>query len=172
MVTDFFVICVFSLYSSDFSIANCSAGLFVQLSFSVYFKLLVGCLICIRLSLHLTPVPIYCHQWIFVLCCSPRYYHEGCLSLQRGAVSFFPIYWSIFTSYFLLLLVSWYSWAVFSIFMSMGVKHVIKHRASFETVRLALASLMLISFWTGNLQFVASLVDCIYPNWSSVQEKG
>jgi len=42
MVTNLSVVCVFSMYSSDFSIASCSAWLFVHLLFSLYFKLLMS----------------------------------------------------------------------------------------------------------------------------------
>ena len=41
MVTDLSVVCMFSMYSSDFSIASCSAWLFVHILFNLYFKLLV-----------------------------------------------------------------------------------------------------------------------------------
>jgi len=41
MMTALSVVCMFSMYSSDFSIASCSAWLFVHFLFNLYFKLLV-----------------------------------------------------------------------------------------------------------------------------------
>jgi hypothetical protein len=117
IVTDLSVVCAFSMYSSDFRIASCSAWLFVHLLFSLYFKLLV----CVHVLYMAMPAPNPCSDLMpsVNICCAvvlvifPKsgYFTAGCSHCLTS------MSWSNIASSLPLPLVSWYSWAASSTFV-------------------------------------------------------